>query len=248
MKKLLFFAVTFLSLSTFVACSSDDDEDKMEITSSTNVELTSQKTSQIVCSDAKATYQSEDEYVASVSDKGLITAGRIGETYIDVNGKKSVKVTVTPVYTQYVEPLFMFGSTKNELIAKAGSDYKSTDGKSIYYMPTTGRVKIYLYIIEDDKVTSAAMAVSTTYLESLTSFLLERYVPATFTDDDYTAIFMNALTVEKTTMVVAETVYSSSLMLVSYAPYSGTKTKAGSVIDHSECLKMKAILNQTGIR
>ena len=98
MKRILFYSIAVVLLTTFAACSKDDEDDS-SITSSKSIELTSQKTSQIECSDSRASYSSEDEYVATVSETGLITAKRIGETYIDVNGQKAIKVTVTPAVT-----------------------------------------------------------------------------------------------------------------------------------------------------
>ena len=85
MKRILFYSIAVVLLTTFAACSKDD-EDNSSITSSKSIELTSQKTSQIEYSDSRVSYSSEDEYVATVSETGLITAKRIGETYIDVNG------------------------------------------------------------------------------------------------------------------------------------------------------------------
>ena len=92
MKRFFLCSIAIVLFSAFMGCSKDDDE--FSITSSKSVELTSKGTSQITCSDSKASYSSEDEYVATVSDNGLITAKRIGETFIDVNGQKAVKVTV----------------------------------------------------------------------------------------------------------------------------------------------------------
>ena len=121
MKRILFYVTAIVSLTLFAACSKDDGND-FNITSSKSVELTSQKTSQIVCTDSKAMYASEDEYVATVSATGVITGKRIGETYIDVNGGKSIKVSVTPVYTQFAEPKLLFGATKEEVYAKVGTN------------------------------------------------------------------------------------------------------------------------------
>ena len=122
MKRFQIYVTAIVLFTLFAACSKDDGDD-LKITSSRNVELISKKTSQIECSDSKATYSSENEYVATVSSTGLITGKRIGETFIDVNGQKSIKVSVTPVYTQFSEPQFLFGATKDEVYAKVGTNY-----------------------------------------------------------------------------------------------------------------------------
>ena len=224
MKKFIYFSIALLLFTVFVGCSKDDDE--LVITSSKNVELTSKGTSQITCSDSKATYSSEDEYVATVSENGLITGFHIGETYIDVNGEKAVKVTVNPVYTSFTEPQFLFGATKDEVISKVGSNYASATSSVIGYVPTSGKVKAYFYFLKDGKVSAVGMSISTAYMESITNFLLERYIPATISDEDYTALFINGLGLDKTTMIIGEQIYSVSLINVIYMPYVGTKSRS----------------------
>ena len=76
------------------------------------------------------------------------------------------------------------------------------------------------------RVTAVCMLVSTIYIENLTNFLLERYMPATFSEENYTAIFINALSLEKTTIVIGEQVYSTSLMNVIYMPYDHKTSKS----------------------
>lgn len=225
MKRTLFYVTAIVSLILFAACSKDDSND-LVITSSKEVGLTSQETSQIKCSDPKATYASEDEFVATVSETGLITAKRIGETYIDINGKKSVKVTIRPVYTQFVEPQFLFGATKEDVYSKVGTNYYSSDDTGISYIPSSGKVKYYSYLLKDGKVSSVGMIVSTDDLESITNFLLERYVPISLEEEDYTAVLANALTEDKITMLVAEKIYSVSYIFVVYLPYSSSASRS----------------------
>src|SRR5574344_1920455 len=225
MKRILFYVTAIVSLTLFAACSKDDG-DGFNITSSKSVELTSQKTSQIECSDSKATYASENEYVATVSATGLITGKRIGETYIDVNGQKSIKVSVTPVCTQFTEPQFLFGATKDEVYTKVGTSYSLSNESGIAYTTTNDRVRGYLYLIKDEKVSSVVMVVSSSYFSSLTDFLLERYAPATFSEENYTVLYVNALTADKITMIIGEQVYSDSIIYVAYIPYSNSKSRS----------------------
>ncbi len=227
MKRFFLCSIAVVLFTAFVSCSKDDDD--FSITSSKDVELSSKGTSQITCSDSKASYSSEDEYVATVSDKGLITAKRIGETYIDVNGQKAVKVTVKPLVTSFVEPQFLFGATKNEVISKVGSNYSNSTSTGIAYTPSSGKVKGYVYLLKDGKVCAVGMIVSTLYMETLTDFLLERYMPATFSEENYTALFVNGISLEKTTMLIGEQLYSVSLMNVVYMPYDKNTSKSRSI-------------------
>lgn len=246
MKRILFYVTAIVSLTLFAACSKDDG-DSFNITSSKSVELTSKKTSQIECSDSKATYASENEYVATVSETGLITGKRIGETYIDVNGQKSIKVSVTPVYTQFTEPQFLFGATKDEVYAKVGTNYSLSNESGIAYITTNDRVRGYLYLLKDGKVSSVVMVVSSSYFSSLTNFLLERYAPATFSEEDYTVLYVNALTADKITMIIGEQVYSASIIYVVYLPYANSKSRS---VTNSESIKrqVKSLLDELNLR
>ena len=246
MKRILFYVTAIVSLTLFAACSKDDG-DGFNITSSKSVELTSQKTSQIECSDSKATYASENGYVATVSETGLITGRRIGETYIDVNGQKSIKVSVTPVYTQFSEPQFLFGATKDEVYAKVGTNYSLSNESGIVYTTANDRVRGYLYLLKDGRVTSVVMVVSSSYFSSLTDFLLERYAPATFSEEDYTVLYVNALTADKITMIIGEQVYSASIIYVAYLPYTNSKSRS---VTNSESIKrqVKSLLDELNLR
>ena len=245
MKRILFYVTAIVSLTLFAACSKDDNDFK--ITSPTSIELTSKKTSQIECSDSKTTFASEDEYVATVSASGLITGKRIGETYIDVNGQKSIKVSVTPVYTQFSEPQFLFGATKDEVYAKVGTNYSLSNESGIAYTTTNDRVRGYIYLLKDGKVSSVVMVVSSSYFSSLTDFLLERYAPATFSEENYTVLYVNALTADKITMIIGEQVYSASIIYVAYLPYTNSKSRS---VTNSESVKLqvKSLLDKFILR
>lgn len=224
MKNLILCSMVVVLFTALVGCSSNDDD--FSISSPKSIEILSNETSLITCSDTKAVYSSKDEYIATVSENGLISAKRIGETYIDVNGQKSIKVTVKPLITSFTEPQLLFGATKDEVYSKVGTNYSTSNDYGIGYITTSGRVKGYVYLMEDGKVTAVCMLVSTIYIENLTNFLLERYMPATFSEENYTAIFINALSLEKTTIVIGEQVYSTSLMNVIYMPYDHKTSKS----------------------
>ena len=89
MKRIPFYVTAIVLLTLFAACSKDDGDD-LKITSSRNVELISKKTSQIECSDSKATYSSENEYVATVSSKSKDhTCPECNKTLSQKTGKRS---------------------------------------------------------------------------------------------------------------------------------------------------------------
>ena len=70
------------------------------------------------------------------------------------------------------------------------------------------------------------MVVSSSYFSSLTDFLLERYALATFSEENYTVLYVNALTADKITMIIGEQVYSASIIYVVYLPYTNSKSRS----------------------
>lgn len=236
MKKSLVLLMTILSMTLFVACSKDSDNG-LNVTSPKQVTLTSDKTSQIQCNDPNATFSSENEYVATVSSKGEIKGKRIGETIIDINGKPIIKVTVSPVYTQYKEPILLFNATKAEVKSKMGTQVSSETETSLVYAPTSGRVLTYIYSFTNGKVSAIGMGISTSYIETLTSFLLERYVPFSLDEEKYLALYINALSAAKATMIVGEQIYSTSIILVAYIPYTDARSSSSMAGSYSKSVK-----------
>ena len=75
-------------------------------------------------SDYPLTFESADEYHATVDAQGKVKAFFIGTTTITVSNaqkSKSIPVTVKPKYNTYNEPTIPFGITPDELIGKVGT-------------------------------------------------------------------------------------------------------------------------------
>ena len=83
------------------------------------------------------------------------------------------------------------------------------------------------------------MVVNSIYIDSLTEFLLERYELATFSEKDYSVLYINALTTNKATMIIGEQIYSSSLIYVVYLPYTYSSSRAVANTDN-EKIKQQA--------
>jgi hypothetical protein len=78
------------------------------------------------------------------------------------------------------------------------------------------------------------MVVSSSYFSSLTDFLLERYAPATFSEENYTVVYVNALTADKITLIIGEQVYSASIIYVAYLPYTNSKSRSVTNVNNKE--------------
>ena len=133
------------------------------------------------------------------------------------------------------------------MYAKVGTNYSLSNESGIAYTTTNDRVRGYIYLLKDGKVSSVVMVVSSSYFSSLTDFLLERYAPATFSEENYTVLYVNALTADKITMIIGEQVYSASIIYVAYLPYTNSKSRS---VTNSESVKLqvKSLLDKFILR
>lgn len=177
------------------------------------------------------TYTSEDEYHASVSASGLVTAGRIGETNIVLtNGKdtKKVKITVKPESNLYSEPDLTFGMSRSAVIAKLGTPYPADgDDRAMMYINwSVGTPALMCIFDEFDRLEYYIFMVETAYSSELVDFLVERYALAAMDEDgDVFAIFLNALDVNKADMAVGLRFYDSSYIMAMYTPAKASDTR-----------------------
>jgi len=220
MRKILL--LSLFCILAFAGCSKED-KNKIEIKQG-EYALHYEDEAQIeATSNLAITYTSGNEYVAKVSDKGLITAGRIGKTSIFLsNGKNQaeVSVVVSPVYNLFPEPIqkvSLGDSTQKIRDAFGTPDYENSTGMLFnhYYLNYD-----YMFLFENDKITSMTVVIPTLNLpDNLTKFLLERYMP--FGMQGYTAAFLN----EQQDMAVAITPSSNLMyMYVMYMPFGGNRS------------------------
>lgn len=176
-------------------------------------------------SESDITYESLNEYHASVSETGLVSARFIGNTDIAVasgKDKEMFHLTVAPEYNTYPEPQITFGQTKNEIenaIGKADDD----GGNSLTYVNYSSKATGLICLFDDNgKLKSYAVLVKTEYTGELANFLAERYFPVDITN----LIFVNGLTPETATMGVAAKLYNTSFWMVMYLPYNANSSKS----------------------
>lgn len=174
-----------LTIVSLLAASCKKDDAKIsEITLNAQV-IGSNNTFQITDAEEGATFKTEDVNVATVSDKGLISAVRCGETNIDVtegSATRTVKVTVTPVYNLCKWQSFktMDASKEQtdafvkEVTGGAGTlsnnilTYQVTDSKSA--------VSAYEFRYWNDKLSEYRVHFKTTTTpEDIIKFISERY-------------------------------------------------------------------------
>lgn len=97
MQKVIFYLAVMLSVCMFSSCSSNDDA--LISLSEKEVTLKVDATQQIKATSDVSKWSSENDFIASVSESGMVTANHIGETRIMAqgsNGSAFCNVSVKP--------------------------------------------------------------------------------------------------------------------------------------------------------
>lgn len=222
MKKYLFLTLAILSMAvTFTACSSDNDDNGFSISLSEATIKGVDNFMQITSSSPNVKWSSENPYVATVTSEGKIKSVHVGETYIvaQSNGKtKKCKVTVTPQYFIYKEPITDFGKSKEEIIKALGTP-SLEEGDILSYVNDNQDIVVN-YIFKEGKLDNCIVLLKVTLnIINLVDFLKERYelVPRDF-NGNYA--FINALTTKEANMVVIlHSQPTNGVIIVQYNKY-----------------------------
>lgn len=225
MKKYLLVMLTIISVGVaLVSCSSSDDNDDVFSISQSEISFTGNNNVIKLTSSAQGvSWESENPYVASVSNDGSVKSVHVGETYIVAHsgGKvKKCKVVVRPKYSLFMEPITEFGISKDEVIKRCGTPFSESTNDLIYSNQTNDNAIYYKF--ENDKLVSCMVILKATIeIPNISEFLIERYeiVPKVFNGK---FSFINALTLKDASMVVLLVPSpSNGVISVTYIPYKG---------------------------
>ena len=167
------------------------------------------------------TYTSENEYHASVSEEGEVTANFVGSTTIMLESETdsvTFEVTVEPVSNLYPEPEIEFGVTKEAIIEQFGEPTVEDEGVIGYYGYSDNTMMLMVLLDESDLVTEYALILDPSFEEELDTFLGERYLFAQ--EEEGVKIYINALTIEETSMIVGSQTYEDQFLMAIYAGYT----------------------------
>lgn len=194
MKKNYFYLFEIVLLAmlsiAFVSCG-DDDEEVADDVDTTPITMIAGKDKVITGAD---TISTSNRFVA-YGTKNTVHAWHVGEATLLVNGKKSIKITVDPLYYLYDDPICMWGCSmdyvkQNQRQGKINS--KSTSNILIY--DNAGGATLLAYSFENDKLASVMTFVSTNHTSTLADYLGERYLLLPMYEGDKTRFFgMDAL-------------------------------------------------------
>ena len=177
-------------------CSKEGKNDGDVILEQESITLTSEKTYQLNIKSGGSNdvhWNSNNEYVATVSNTGLVTAHKVGKAVINAN-TASCQVTVAPIYNLYEEPIVEWGISKEELINRLG-DPSSTESNLLGYLYSDEIAPLYGYAFnENNELTYAMVYINTKYTTQLSGFLLERYDIVSRSDENRTMVYLNSFT------------------------------------------------------
>lgn len=228
MKKLSLVLMAVLAF-TFVGCQGwldipdpepepDPEPDPVEETlitlEETSTTLNSGETYQINAEcEFPITYASENEYVAAVSEDGLVTANFVGTTNIMLETEgdsQTFEVTVAPVSELYPEPEIQIGETKEAIIERFGEPGAETEDAIGYAGYSENTRFLMVAFTEDDLVDYYAVVLDVEYAEELDTFLGERYLY--LEEVEGLKAYINALDESEATMYIGSQLQEEFLM------------------------------------
>jgi hypothetical protein len=173
-------------------------------------------------------YSTDNEFNATVSNSGVITAGKVGKTKIHLtNGfdEKSISVTTYSTNLLYPDPILSFGSSKSTITSKLGAPaYEASSGNTvgIRYDNATNTTDGTAYFFENDRLTLVQTRVKSEFTSLLSSYLNDRFAAAGQVDGTF--FYFNAFDSSKITVGVGLALYSTSYWNVTYMAYTNSTT------------------------
>lgn len=176
MKKITFMLLAVMVL--FAAC--ENNEDGFELSTTSATLMWGADSLQIVASSPDdITYESDDPFVATVTDEGLVRTLHVGTTTISVvSGGETKKVNVAIVDNDpfFQDPLYQRTVSSSDLISKYGEPSSISDaGLYTYNIGSIDDYGIYMFIVEDGYVTSAGVWFDFDYYAVVSIALLQRW-------------------------------------------------------------------------
>lgn len=219
MKKILFLSLATLMM---VGCS-NDDETKLSL-STNNISIYSEDTEEITANE-KVTWNSDDEFVASVSAKGVVTGEHVGKTKVTAtssDGESQCQVEVKAKYNTYADPVFSFGANKSTIKSKETRTLDNETSTGLLFKPEKSTIGGVAYLFENEKMTGIGVNVKTASAMEATKFLIERYLVVAAGNGDIVGLMLNNLP-NKADMSIAMGV-KTGYVLVTYMPYDKKAT------------------------
>jgi hypothetical protein len=178
--------MAILIATGFVSCSHDDDDSGIAVTPQ-SVSMHFEDTQQLKAEGA-TTWTSNDKFVATVNQNGLVTGGHVGSTQIIASdGKHSAKcdITITPKYFLYDDPILDWGITPSKVRSSETHEFFSESSTELLMYDYTygSNICILGYSFKNNKLNSVMVMLPSSQYAAAGLYLLERYMPVTEVDD-----------------------------------------------------------------
>lgn len=170
------------SSASFTSCSSDEEkETSFGFQKDTYMTIVGRSGRVSFVGDASS-WNSSNDFVASVSNDGTITANHVGTCEITASSdRRSAKCTINvePIYTTYTDPLVKWGASKSDVKAYEKRTLVQEQANTLTYKIDKGAVKGLQYNFENGKLSSVMVLIDHEYNTSIATemaeFLKERY-------------------------------------------------------------------------
>ena len=228
MKKLKLFILLSICTSLFVSCSNESEKNQLVI-NPTSINCYFNEETQInVVSGQNASYQSGDDYVATVNENGVVKAKHIGNTDIIVssgNEKAICKINVKEKYHLFDEPKLDWTLTKSDILAQYGQVTTSESYKKSYLhmeiVVKTGMSITYIISQQGDGTLSGLyyqMDPNYYSAEEVVGFVYERYTYVTETAGEH--VFIKGRDTENYDAMISVGVSQENKYRITYLPNS----------------------------
>ena len=202
---MLFVAVLGLSITS---CSKDDDVPEPNVVlSTTNIMMYYEQTKKLTAENATS-WRTENDFVATVDENGLVTGGHVGTTRIIASNRSSsatCNVTIQPRYNLYDSPILDWGASMSEIRNKETHEnmsMSSTTSLAYFYNKSTDNPVVVLYSFENGKLDYASVILKWNTFASAVNHLVERYQVVAVDHEKQVALFWDANTRDKLKTVV----------------------------------------------
>ena len=189
------------------------------------------------------TYSSDNEFCASVSEEGLVTANYVGTAVITLESEsdtKTFEVTVEGQSDLYPEPEIEIGETKEAIIERFGAPGAETEEAIGYANYSENTTMLMVMFDEDNLVTSYSVIMDVSLEEELDTFLSERYMFVQ--EEEGIKVYINALTVDEATLLVGSQNYQGEFLMAMYFTNDEGGNEGGDGEEKSDVVK--ALLKQ----
>lgn len=188
MKKVLLLSVVILTAllgSVSLSSCGDDNGDDVETSdfgfSKSSYTALAGSVGQLDFKGNPTSWSSSNDFIASVSKDGTISANHVGKCEITMyEGLRGARCTfeVMPVYTTYTDPYIKWGAKKDAVKAYEKRNLLKEESKSLYY-EEKGSVRGLGYVFDNTGLSGVMVVIehrfNTDIARELAEFLKERY-------------------------------------------------------------------------